>query len=433
MFVIYATILILIVILGSSVWVGLGLAGTGIVAAGIFRSSMPFVKHLAFSMWNTATTPTMMALALFLLMAEILFKTNLANLIFSGLTPWVSRLPGKLIHTNILGCTIFASVSGSSAATTATIGRVTLSELGKRGYDKTLSMGSLAGAGTLGFLIPPSTMLIIYGILSEESILKLFLAGFVPGLIIAGLYACYIMIYCSIHEGITPEEPHRYTLKDKMHGLVLLGPVVALMLLILLSMYMGFASPTEAAAVGVFGSCLIAFLQRTLTWSNLKEALLSAARTSSMVGFIIIGAVALSEIMGFLRIPTLLASKIAALHLSPFTLILTLLVFYIFLGCIMEGMSIMVMTLPITMPLVLQAGFSKIWFGIFMVIAVELAQITPPVGFNLFIIQGLTGEKIGDVAKATMPFFFIMIFFALLIAVFPQIVTYVPSRIVFTG
>ena len=433
MFVIYVTILILIAILGSSVWVGLGLAGTGMAAASIFRSSMPFVKHLAFSMWNTATTPTMMALALFLLMAEILFKTKLANLIFTGLTPWVSRLPGKLIHTNVLGCTIFAAVSGSSAATTATIGRVTLDELSKRGYEKNISMGSLAGAGTLGFLIPPSTMLIIYGILAEESILKLFLAGFVPGLIIAALYVSYIIVYCSFNKRVTPVESHRYTFQDKLKGIVLLGPVVGLMLLILLSMYMGFASPTEAAAVGVFGSCLIAILQKTLTLENFKEALLSAARTSSMVGFIIIGAVVLSEIMGFLRIPTLLAAKIAALHLSPFVLILTLLIFYIFLGCIMEGMSIMVMTLPITMPLVMQAGYSKIWFGIFMVIAVELAQITPPVGFNLFIIQGLTGEKLGVIAKATMPFFIIMVGFALLIAIFPDIVTYVPAKIVFSG
>jgi len=433
MHVIYITVLFLVIFLGSSVWVGLGLTGTGIAAMSVFRSSMPFLKHLAISTWNTATTPTMMALALFLLMAEILFKTKLANLIFSGLTPWVSRLPGKLVHTNILGCTIFAAVSGSSAATTATIGRVTLNELEKRGYDKRISMGSLAGAGTLGFLIPPSTMLIIYGILAEESILKLFLAGFVPGFIIAALYILYIIVYAIINKGVAPVDSKKYTFRDKMSGLVQLGPVVGLMLLILCSMYMGIASPTEAAAVGVFGSCLIALFQGSLTLKNLKEALISATRTSAMVGLIIIGAVFLSEIMGFLRIPGFLAAKIAALNLSPFALIAILLILYIFLGCIMEGMAIMVMTLPIVLPLVLQAGYTKIWLGVFMVIAVELAQITPPVGFNLFIIQGLTGEKIGTIAKATMPFFIIMILFALVIAIFPEIVTYVPDKIVFSG
>lgn len=430
---IYITILFLAVLLGSSVWVGLGLTGTGLAAMSVFRSSMPFLKHLAISTWNTSTTSTMMALALFLLMAEILFKTKLAGLIFSGLTPWVGRLPGKLLHTGVLGCTIFAAVSGSSAATTATIGRVTLHELNKRGYDKKIAMGSLAGSGTLGFMIPPSTMLIIYGVLAEESVLKLFLAGFVPGIIISAMFILYIMVYSIINKGIVPKDDTRYTFQDKMRGLVMLGPVVGLMTMMLASMYMGFASPTEAAAVGVFGSCLIAVFQGSLTLKNFKEAVISATRTSAMVGLIIIGAVFLSEIMGFLRIPAYVASTIQAMDLSPFALILILLIMYIFLGCIMDGMAMIVMTLPIVLPLVQQAGFTKIWLGIFMVVAVGLAQITPPVGFNLFVVQGLTGEKIGTIAKATMPFFIIMVLFALLMTIFPEIVTYVPDKIVFSG
>lgn len=433
MHVIYMSVLFLVVLLGSSVWVGLGLTGAGLAAMSVFRSSMPFLRHLAISTWNTSTTSTMMALALFLLMAEILFKTKLAGLIFSGLTPWVSRLPGKLIHTGVLGCTIFAAVSGSSAATTATIGRVTLDELNKRGYDKNLAMGSLAASGTLGFMIPPSTMLIIFGVLAEESVLKLFLAGFVPGFIISGLFVLYIIVYAIIKKGVTPEDTIRYTFKDKMRGLVMLGPVVGLMTLILASMYMGFASPTEAAAVGVFGSCLIAIFQGSLTFENFKESVISAARTSAMVGLIIIGAVFLSEIMGFLRIPAYIASAIQAMNLSPFALIFILLIMYIFLGCIMDGMAMIVMTLPIVLPLVQQAGFTKIWLGIFMVVAVGLAQITPPVGFNLFIVQGLTGEKLGTIAKATMPFFLIMVLFALLMTVFPEIVNYLPDNVIFRG
>lgn len=430
---VYVVILSLVVILGSTVWVGLGLTGAGIVTIDIFRSTMPYLKHLGFSIWNTAITPTMIALALFILMAEILFRTKLSELIFSGLAPWVTWIPGKLMHTNVIGCTLFAAVSGSSAATAATIGKVTLAELEKRGYDHTISIGSLAGSGTLGFLIPPSTMLIIYGTLAEESVLKLFLAGFIPGIIIAILYIGYIIVYSLYKKGIAPEEEAHYTNKQRLKSLINLGPIVFLILLIMIAMYGGFATPTEAAAVGVLGSLIIGFFQKSLTFQALKDALMAATRTISMIGFIIIGAVFLSQIMGFLAIPSLLASRIAAMNLSPFVLISIFLLLFIFLGCIMDGMAILVMTLPITLPLVLQAGFTKIWFGIFMVIAIQLAQITPPVGFNLFIIQGLTGDDIGYVSKAALPFFIIMILFAFLITFFPEIVTYIPDNIIFRG
>jgi len=430
---VYITVILLILLLGSTVWVGLGLTGVGVLAISLFRSTMPYIKHLGFSIWSTATTPTMIALVLFVLMAEILFRTKLSELIFSGLAPWVNRIPGKLMHTNVLGCTLFAAVSGSSAATAATIGKVTLTELEKRGYDHQMSIGSLAGAGTLGFLIPPSTMLIIYGVLAEESVLKLFLAGFVPGLIISGLYICYIVFYSLFKKDVAPKGKLHFTSKEKIKSIINLGPIVFLILLIMIAMYGGYATPTEAASVGVLGSLVIGFFQKSLSFKAIREALMAATRTGSMIGLIIIGAVFLSEMMGFLGIPNLLATRIAAMNLSPVALISLLLIFYIFLGCIMEGMSILVMTLPITLPLVLQAGYSKIWFGIFMVIAIELAQITPPVGFNLYIIQGLTGDNIGYVAKATLPFFIIMALFAIFIAIYPGIVTYIPDIIVFTG
>jgi len=428
---VYVTLLLLSFILGSTVWVGLGLTGVGVAVISLFRSSMPYIKHLGFSIWSTATTPTMIALVLFVFMAEILFRTKLSELIFSGLAPWVNRIPGKLMHTNVLGCTLFAAVSGSSAATAATIGKVTLTELDKRGYDHRMSIGSLAGAGTLGFLIPPSTMLIIYGVLAEESVLKLFLAGFIPGLIISGLYMFYIVFYSLFKKDVAPKEEKLYfTNREKLKSIINLGPIVLLILLMMVAMYGGYATPTEAASVGVLGSLLIGFFQRSLSFKAIKDALMSATRTGSMIGLIIIGAVFLSEMMGFLRIPDLLATKIAAMNLSPIALISLLLIFYIFLGCIMEGLSILVMTLPITLPLVLQAGYSKIWFGI---IVIELAQITPPVGFNLYIIQGLTGDNIGYVAKATLPFFIIMALFAIFIAFYPEVVTYIPEHIIFSG
>ncbi len=430
---VYVIVLFLIVILGSTVWVGLGLTGAGIAAISIFRPAMPYFRHLAFSLWNTAITPTMIALALFILMAEILFRTKLSELIFSGLAPWVTWIPGKLMHTNVIGCTLFAAVSGSSAATAATIGKVTLSELDKRGYDRKISIGSLAASGTLGFLIPPSTMLIIYGTLAEESVLKLFLAGFIPGIIIAVLYIGYIMFYSLYHKGIAPEEESHFTTREKIRSIINLGPIVFLIVLIMVAMYGGYATPTEAASVGVFGSLLIGFFQKSLSFTAIKDALMAATRTISMIGLIIIGAVFLSQIMGFLAIPNLLATRIAAMNLSPIVLISLLLLLFIFLGCIMDGMAILVMTLPITLPLILMAGYTKIWFGIFMVIAIQLAQITPPVGFNLFIIQGLTGDDIGYISKAALPFFIIMVLFAFLITIFPEIVTYIPEHIVFGG
>ncbi len=430
----YVTVLLLIITLGSSVWVALALSGTGMGVISLFHS-VPMLKQLGISIWNSSTGETMIALPLFILMAEILFRTKLATSLFSGLAPWVSWLPGKLVHTNIIGCTMFAAVSGSSAATTATIGRVTLGELKRRKYKLPLAMGSLAGAGTLGFLIPPSTMLIVYGVLAEESIFKLFLAGIVPGLVIALCYICYVAIYAKFFDkdNEIPEDETKYTTTDRIKGLILLGPVVFLIVLLMVAMYGGWASPTEAAAVGVFGSLLIALFQKCLTWDGLKDAMLGAARTSCMVGFIVIAAVYLSQAMAYVGIPSLLASKIAALGLSPITLIFMLMIIYMFMGCIMEGLSIMVMTIPITLPLILQAGYDKIWFGIFMVLMVELAQITPPVGFNLFVIQGITGEDIGKITKATIPFFLIMAAFTMLIACFPEIVTYFPSQIVLKG
>ena len=338
-----------------------------------------------------------------------------------------------MVHVNVLGCTLFAAISGSSAATATTVGRITLSELFKRGYDKDLVIGSLAGAGTLGFLIPPSIILIIYGVLSETSILKLFIAGIVPGLILALGFMGYLAIRATLNPSLIPSEDIDPTWRDRLNGLVDLGPVVFLILLVLGSMYGGFASPSEAAAVGVLGAVLVSAAQKTLSWKTIRMACLGAVRTTSMIALIVAGAVFLSVAMGFLGVPRLIAGEIAALDLSPLALILLLLVFYAILGCVLDGLSAIVMTLPITLPLILAAGFDKIWFGVFVVIVVEMAQITPPVGFNLFVIQGLTGETIGRVARAALPFFIIMFIMAILIALVPEIVMFLPDAIKLRG
>ena len=419
---------VLALLLGAGVWVGLALYAPGLAGLAIFRD-LPVDKLLAQLTWNATTTPELIALPLFILMAEILFHSRLSASLFTGLAPWTTRLPGRLLHVNVLGCTMFAAISGSSAATTATVGRITLTELLRRGYDRDLAMGSLAGAGTLGFLIPPSIILIIYGVLAETSILKLFIAGIIPGLLLALLYMTWLGIRTTWKSSLAPDETETMSLADKVLGLRHLGPVVFLILAVLGSMYGGIASPSEAAAVGVLGALVVSAFQGTLTWETMRKASLGAVRTISMIGLIVAGAYFLSIAVGFLGVPRMIAGEIAALDLSPIALIVLLLVFYAILGCVLEGMSSIVMTLPITLPLVQAAGFDKIWFGVFLVIVVEMAQITPPVGFNLFVIQGMTGERIGRIARAALPFFLIMAGLALLITFVPEVVTFLPNAI----
>jgi tripartite ATP-independent transporter DctM subunit len=421
------TVVILMAIyLGLGVWVSLALYSVAITALALLKS-MPVDKLVAQLTFNTVGTSELIALPLFVLMADILFYTKLSEGLFRGLAPWASRFPGRLIHVNVLGCTLFAAICGSSAATAAAVGRITLTELFRRGYNRDIVIGSLAGSGTLGFLIPPSIIMIIYGVLAEESILKLFIAGVIPGLLLAGSYMGYIAIRAILNPALVSEARIDASWKERFIALKDLAPIVLLIFLIMGSMYGGIASPTEAAAVGVSGALLIGFVQRTLTLENLSKACLSALRTTSMIVLIVCAAIFLSVSMGFLGVPRYVANSIAAMQLSPYMLIGLLIVFYLVLGCFLDGLSAIVMTLPITLPLVLHAGYDKLWFGVFIVVMVEMAQVTPPVGFNLYILQSLTGESMGRVARATFPFFLIMAGVAALLAFVPQLATFLPA------
>ncbi|MEL5878363.1 TRAP transporter large permease subunit [Cereibacter sphaeroides] len=425
---IIATLLgLLTLLLGSGLWIGLGLIGTGAGLLALFRPNMPGLKLLAQQTYNVVVSPELLALPLFILMAEILFRTKISEALFTGLSPWLRRVPGRLSHLTVLGCTMFASVCGSSAATTATVGRITAKELIDRGYNRDLVTGSLAGAGTLGFLIPPSTIMIIYGVMAEESILRLFIAGIVPGLMLAASYMGYLAIRSWLNPALVGATPPRTSFREKMVALKDLGPLLLLIAGVIGSMYGGIASPTEAATVGVVVSMIIGFAQRTLTLGGLLSAARQAAESCAMIGLIMIGAMFLSTVIGYLGVPRYIATEIQSWGMSPLMLVVVLLIFYVLLGTVMEGLGIIVMTLPITLPLAVAAGYDKVWFGIFLVIVVEMAQITPPVGFNLTVIQRLTGDSMGRITRATMPFFLIMAAFVLLIAVFPGIIGFLPD------
>jgi len=422
----------------SSIWIGASLMLTGIAGMFLFEHNLPpaislFQKAgdlLAGSMYDSMNSWSLAALPMFILMGEILYHSSISTRLLNGLMPWLTKVPGRLLHVNVAACSLFAAVSGSSAATTATVGKITLKELKERGYSKKLAIGSLAGSGTLGFLIPPSLIMIIYGVLSDVSIGKLFIAGVFPGLLLATSYSFYIMFISSIDKTTVPVTQEKFTNLDRLNSLKDLAPIFSLIILVMGSIYGGFATPTEAAALGVVGAIILALFFKSFNWTIFKESLFNAVKTTVMISFIIIGAGFLSQVVGFLGIARAISEFIGGLGLSPYMLILVIGLMYIVLGMILDGISIVVMTLPIVLPIIVMAGFDPLWFGIFLVFMVELSQITPPVGFSLFVIQSISGEKISYILKATFPFFIIMILIVMVVTIFPEIVTYLPAKMV---
>jgi tripartite ATP-independent transporter DctM subunit len=417
----------LFLILGSGVWIGLTLSGVAWIGMQLF-SSRPAGDAMAVTIWGSASSWTLTALPLFVWMGEILFRTRLSNDMFRGLAPWMQALPGRLLHTNVVGCTIFAAVSGSSAATVATIGKMSLPELKRRGYPDGIVVGSLAGAGTLGLLIPPSIIMIVYGVSAEVSIAQLFVAGVFPGMLLAGLFSGYLALWALTHRGQVPPADPGLTLAHKLRESRHLIPVVLLIAAVLGSIYGGVATATEAAALGVVGALAISGVQGSLTWATFKASLLGGVRLYCMIALILAGAAFLTLSMGYIGLPRHLAEWIAGLGLSQWQLLLALMGFYIVLGCFLDGISMVVLTMGVILPTVQAAGIDLIWFGIFIVIVVEMAQVTPPVGFNLFVLQGMTGRDIGWIARVTFPFFALMMLACALIYVLPEIVTWLPAQ-----
>jgi len=420
---------LLILFLGGSIWIGLALFLVGMGSFFIF-TDVSFGSILANIAWNNTSGSAMMALPFFIWMGEILFRSKISESLFKGLSPWMDSIPGRLIHVNILASTFFAAVSGSSAATTATVGKITIPELEKRGYDHDLSIGSLAGAGTLGFMIPPSMMMLVYGIIGDVSIGKLFIAGFIPGFMIAFMFSGYIIARCLISPELAPRGSENHTWKDRLLAVPAIMPVVILVLFVLGSIYMGWATPTEAGAIGVIGALFFAFATNSLDWKVFSVSLIGTVKTSCMIMLIVMGAAYLSNVIGFMGITRTLTKAVTEMGLSPYMLIVILTVLYLILGCLIDGFSMIVMTAPIVVPLIEAAKFDTVWFGIYLVLMIELAQITPPVGFNLFVISGLNNDGLGRIARAAFPFFIIMLIAAALLTVFPEIALFLPNRMI---
>src|SRR5690625_5181989 len=416
---------LLLVLLSLGVWVGLVLIACGIVGL-MFFSGAPAGIIFATKAWDASASWTLTALPLFIWMGEILHRTRLAEDMFQGLGPWVRRLHGRLAHVNVVGCGIFAAVSGSSAATAATIGRISLPVLKKRGYDDSIAIGSLAGAGTLGLLIPPSIVMIVYAVAAQVSIIRLFIAGVLPGLLLMGLFSAYIGLWSLRHPDRVPRDVERVSFKERIWRLRLLLPVMFLILAVIGSIYAGIATASEAAVIGVVGSLLIALVGGSLTWKTFTASLMGAVRTSCMISFILIGAAYLTSAMSFTGLPANIAAWISSLGLSTYALIAVLTVFFVLMGAFLDGISIVVLTTSVLLPAVVAAGIDPIWFGVYLILTVEMAQITPPIGFNLFVIQGITGKDLFELVRMSFPFFLLLVLATALVTIFPDIVLVLP-------
>jgi tripartite ATP-independent transporter DctM subunit len=420
-------VLSLFAILASGVWIGLTLSGVAWIGMQLF-SSRPAGDAMAVTIWGSSSSWTLTALPLFIWMGEILFRTRLSQDMFRGLAPWMQRLPGRLLHTNVVGCAIFAAVSGSSAATCATIGKMSLPELARRGYPDMMALGSLAGAGTLGLLIPPSIIMIVYGVTADVSISQLFIGGVIPGIVLAGIFSLYIAGWSIKNAHLIPPPDAPMSFAEKLRESRNLIPVVLLIVAVLGSIYAGIATATEAAALGVLGSLIISTAQGSMSWATFKDSLMGGTRLYCMIALILAGAAFLTLSMGYIGLPRHLAEWIATLGLSKLALILALTAFYVVLGCFLDGISMVVLTMGVIMPTVQKAGIDPLWFGIFIVIVVEMAQVTPPVGFNLFVLQGMTKREIGTIARAAFPFFLLMVGMVVLLYAFPQMATFLPQQ-----
>ena len=417
----------MLALLGLGIWIGLALIGVSLVAM-VFGSTRMPGEAMATTIFGSLSSWTLTSLPLFIWMGEILFRSKISESMFRGLAPWLGPLPGRLLQVNVVGSAIFAAISGSSAATCATIGKITIPELEKRGYPEEMVVGSLAGAGTLGLLIPPSIIMIVYGVTADVSINKLFIGGVVPGVVLALLFMVYVGAWSLAHGDRIPPNDVRAGFAERLRASAGLMPAVLLIAAVLGSIYAGFATATESAALGVLGALLLSVAHGGFGWRSFVATIMGAMKTTTMIMLILAGSSFLTIAMGFTGIPRDLAAWVGELGLSQWQLLLALTVLYVVLGCLLDGISMVVLTMAVLLPVVKAAGFDLLWFGIYVVLVVEMAQVTPPVGFNLFVLQNLTRRDIGFVARASLPFFAILLLMVVLIHQFPALVTWLPAQ-----
>ncbi len=425
-------LIFLMILLVMGVWIGIALLATGFVGMQFVAGNIPAGSVLATSIWGNSASWELAALPLFIWMGEILFRTKLSEEMFRGLAPWLNRIPGRLMHVNVLACGLFGSVSGSSAATTATVAKIALPELLKRGYNEKMALGSLAGAGTLGILIPPSITMVVYAVAANVSIIQIFLAGFIPGLIVMALYSGYIIIWHLIRKDQAPPPEPKMTFREKLSESKNLIPLSLLILFVFAALGLGWATATECAAWGVVASFAIAWWQGFLTREAFWQSVMGTVKVTCMIMLILAGAGFMKQSMGYTGIPLALSTWVDGLGLSPYALIAVLTVMYIVLGTALDGISMIVLTTAVVLPMIERAGFDLIWFGIFMVLVVEMAEVSPPVGFNLFVLQTMSGRDSNYVALAALPFFFLLVVAVAIVTVFPGLVMWLP-KLVFPG
>lgn len=416
-------------LLAAGVWIFAAMLVVSIVGLYVLNdySFVRIGSMLTSVQWKTMTSFELAALPLFVWMGEILFRTRLSEQIFRGLAPWVNWLPGRLLHVVVLACGIFGSVSGSSTATCATISKIALPELKRRGYDEGITIGALCSGGTLGILIPPSIIMVLYAVAAEVSLVKLFIAGFLPGFLMMALFSGYIVVWALMNPDKTPKGSDQMTLRQMLSLLIELGPITALLVFVFGALFAGWITATECAAWGVLGAILIALHSRTLNWRSFRDSVQSTLRTSCMIAILIAAAGFMSTFMAIAGIPKAVAVAISAMQLSPFALIALLTVVYILLGIFLDGVSMILLTLPVVLPMVTGAGFDPLWFGIFLIIVIEMAELSPPVGFNLFVLQNMTGKDVFTIGWMSLPFFLMMVVTTAMITYWPQIVMVLPD------
>jgi tripartite ATP-independent transporter DctM subunit len=423
-----AGIAFMLLLLAGGVWiafaVGLGAAATLWPVLGVKTLSL-----IGLQAWDTTTSFVLVAIPLFIFMGEVISGAQLVDRLYSGVSRMTSGLPGGLVQTNLFACAIFAACSGSSLASAATMGRMAYAEqVGRRRYPGRLVLGSVAAGGTLGILIPPSIFFIVFAAIADESVGRLFLGGVVPGLLATGLFMAYVATRALIDPGLIPRDTRaaRGTARDRLAGALEIWPFLLLIVAVLGSLYGGVATPTEAAGVGATAALLIALGYRTLTWAGLRRATMATVRTSAMLFLIIVSAKLMAIALAYYGVPVMMKNFAMALG-SPYLLLAIIAVVYLLLGTVFEDFSLMIILLPFVLPMIRTAGFDIVWFGVFMTVLLQAGLVSPPVGLNLFVMQGVTGAPLSDVIRGSVPFLLLLLALGLLLVFFPQIALWLPS------